>query len=198
MSNDFEFIVLEENRKPNVYAISSLCEDGKHVIFWDFDVEKNPKTIYRIENSIKVIQRQFLLSKIYILESRCGYNAICLDKLDKNTVGNIKNLTTYDDRRHLEQGLTYNWKLRIGGDKKHISTTDLGFTGFVRSNAHRLALDRMFNIKIGYTRFFDESRKICLYSYWDWKVHNGLESYKKVEEEDKSEQCSIEIGRAHV
>lgn len=190
MQKDYEFIVLEERRKPNVYAISSLCEDGKHVIFWDFDVQKNPKTFYKIENSLKAIQRQFLLSKIYLLDSRCGYNAICLDKLDKNTVGNIKNLTPYDDRRHLEQGLTYNWKMRIGPDKKLITNIDVaGFSNFVRSNAHRIALERIYNIKIDYTRYFDESRNICLYSYWDWKVHN--ENGNK-QMQLKAEECTEE------
>lgn len=174
MPEKYEFIVLDERRKPNVYAISSLCEDGSNVIFWDFDVIKQPKTQYKIESSLKNIQRQFLLSKIYLFESRNGYNAVCLDKLDKNTVGNIKNLTPYDDKKHLEQGLLYNWKLRIGTDKKYISYIDVEkFSNYVMSNSHRLALNKMFGTKIEYSRFFDDSKKLCLYSYWDWKINDG-------------------------
>jgi hypothetical protein len=186
-----DFIVLDEKRKPNVYAISSLCEDGNHVIIWDFDIIKQPKNFWRIENSLKSIQRSFLLSSIYLIETRFGYNAICLDKLDKNSVGNIKNLTFGDDRKHLEQGISYNWYIRIGKDKKLVSVIDTEkFTKYTRSNAHRIALNNLMNIKIDKTRFFDESGKILLCSYWDWKTHIELgteEKNKNTEEIDRQE-----------
>lgn len=189
MQNNYEFIVLEESRKPNVYAISSLCEDGKHIIIWDFDVNVESKNLCKIENSLKNIQRMFLLSKIYILESRCGYNAICLDKLDKNEVANIKNLTSFDDKKHLEQGIIYNWKLRIGKDKKYVSYVDTEkFSKYTRSNAHRVTLNKMFGMDVDTNKFFDDSRGICLYSYWDWKCHiqNGNKQ-QQLKPEDRQE-----------
>ena len=173
MPVDYEFIVIDEQRKPNVYAISSICEDGTHIVIWDFDFNKNMKSLFKLENSLKNIQRNFLLSPIYLFESRCGYNAVCLDKLDKHTVTNIKNLTFGDDRKHLEQGILYNWKLRIGSDKRLIEIFDIDhFSKFTRSNAHRIALNNLFGTDIPHNTFFDDSRNICLYSYWDWKVYS--------------------------
>lgn len=173
MTPDYEFIVLEEHRKPNVYAISSLCRDGNHILIWDFDILKQPKNLYKIEFSLGNVQRIFLLSKIYIFESRNGYNAVCLDKLNKNEVGNIKNLTAFDDKKHLEQGILYNWKLRIGTDKKFVSSVEVeNFKHHTKSNAHRIALNNMFNMDIDNDVYFDDSMDICLYSYWDWKVYS--------------------------
>jgi hypothetical protein len=174
LTPDYEFIVLEEHRKPNVYAISSLCENGQHVLIWDFDVGHEPKNIHKIENSLKNIQRNFLLSAIFLFESRNGYNAVCLDKLDKHEVGNIKNLTPYDDKKHLEHGLLYGWKLRIGSDKHLISLIDTDkFSKYTKSNAHRLALKNMFFTDIKKDTFFDDNTQLCLYSYWDWKIAYG-------------------------
>jgi hypothetical protein len=190
MSVDYEFIVLEEDRKPNVYAISSICEDGTHIIIWDFDFDKKPKSLFRLENSLKNIQRNFLLSSIYLFESRCGYNAVCLDKIDKHTVTNIKNLTFGDDRKHLEQGILYNWKLRIGSDKKLIEIIDTEhFTKFTRSNAHRIALNNLFNTEIQHNTFFDDNRNICLYSYWDWKVYS---QHKDISVDNKNQTSKDE------
>jgi hypothetical protein len=170
MRCDYEFTVLDESRKPNVYAISSICEDGKHIIIWDFDITHDLKMLSRLDGIIKSVQRNFLLSEIYLLKSRIGYNAICLDKLDKNEVANIKHLTLHDDRKHLEQGIMYNWKLRIGSDKKLIAVINVcNFNKYTQSNAHRLALCNMYNIDVQKTRYFDDSSKLCLYSYWDWK-----------------------------
>lgn len=172
-----DFSVLEEHRNPNVYAMSSLCEDGNHVIFWDFDINKEPKNLNRIENILKGVQRIFIISRIYIFESRIGYNAVCLDKLDKSTVANIKDLTPCDDKKHLQQGLLYNWKLRIGKDKKFVSGVDVaGFKNYTQSNSHRLALNNFFGTNIEFNRYFDDSRNMCFYSYWDWK-----EAYNKGE-----------------
>jgi hypothetical protein len=183
-NNNEDFIVLDEKRKPNVYAISSLCEDGNHVIFWDFDIGKEPKNLYKLENTLKSVQRQFLLSTIYIIETRFGYNAVCLDKLDKNSVANIKNLTFGDDRKHLEQGIIYNWYMRIGADKKLISIVDTDrFSKYTRSNAHRIALLNLMSINIEKTRFFDDSGKILLCSYWDWKTYCKNENDNKNSEQ---------------
>jgi len=193
MQDNYEFIVLEEHRKPNVYAISSLCEDGNHIIIWDFDINKQPKNLYKLENSLKNVQRNFLLSTIYIFESRNGYNAVCLDKLDKNSVGNIKNLTSFDDKKHLEQGILYNWKLRIGSDKKCISIVDTEhFSHYTRSNAHRISLNKMFGMNIEYNNIFDDSRNICLYSYWDWKIH--IQNNKKVGQLNNNEREEDEFS----
>lgn len=163
---------MEEKRTPNVYAISSLCADGNHVIIWDFDVCKEPKNLRKIENSLSSIQRTFLLSTIYIIETRLGYNAICLDKLDKMSVGNIKNLTYGDDKKHLEQGIQYNWFIRIGKDKKLVSISETGrFSKYTRSNAHRVALGKLMDIEIVKDKYFDDSTKILLAAYWDWKTY---------------------------
>jgi hypothetical protein len=185
-NSNYEFIVLDEHRKPNVYAISSLCEDGSHIIIWDFDIKKEPKNLCKIENSLKSVQRTFLLSKIYIFESRFGYNAICLDKLQKNEVANIKNMTSFDDKKHLEQGILYNWKLRIGPDKKYVSYVDVErFKKHTMSNSHRIALKILFGLQVDNDAYFDQNLKLCLYSYWDWKIADKSGQLNVTEKNDE-------------
>jgi len=166
----FTMEVLEEKRKPNVFAMSSICPDGSHVIIWDFDVTKSPSNLNHIEKALKPTQRNFLLSTIYIMESRNGYNAICLDKLDKETVASIKNLTPGDDKRHLEVGIKRSWFLRFGYDKNIVSQLSEGrFNHFTKSNPHRIALKNFFNYEIEKDRYFDDETQIYLAAYWDWK-----------------------------
>jgi len=172
--NDFMMEVLEEKRKPNVFAISSICPDGSHVAIWDFDMSKNPSNLKHIEQSLKCVQRNFLLSTIYIIESRNGFNAICLDKIDKPTVTSIKSSTIGDDKHHLEVGIKRNWFLRFGDDKKLKSIVDdCRFSKFTRSNPHRIALKNFFGISIEKDKYFDNETHIYLAAYWDWKTEGG-------------------------
>lgn len=166
--------VLDEKKLvPNTVAITSLCHNGKHVIFWDFDVDKEPKNLAKIESSLTNIAMLYKLGKIYILETRNGYNAICLDKIDFKKVFNIKNDTAFDDRKHLEGGFVGNsWKIKVPKDeniKKYISFVDVNYKLFSRSNAHRIALNNFFGTNIKKDSIFDDNTNITISAYWCWK-----------------------------
>lgn len=163
--------VLDERRQmPNVFAVSSLCEDGMHVIFWDFDISPCEKSLFKVENALSFIQQQYKLSQIYILETRNGYNAICLDKFDAKKIYEIKDKTAFDDRKHNEFGLrSNNWKFRAGREKKHVGLVNCNFMCYNKSNTHRVMLGRWYNINIIKDFAFDGSNNIKLDAYWCWK-----------------------------
>jgi hypothetical protein len=175
MRNDYVMKVIDEKEKlPNVFAISSICENGKHVIFFDFDLSID-KIYYekKIVASLITTQQQFKLSTLYLFSTRNGFNAVCLDMLNKQEVYNIKNSTKYDDKKHLSNGLMFGWKLRIGKDKKYISSISNTYDDvkYHKSNAHRIMLNNFFNCNIIKDSTFDNNIGLCLYSYWDWKEY---------------------------
>jgi len=162
-------VLNEEELKANVCALSSLCEDGKHILFWDFD-SKSEKYLYKIESSLKSIAEIYHLTDIYIFETRNGFNAICLNKLDFNLIYTIKNATSFDDKKHLWHGLNSGaWKIRIGNDKKYVSFVNNPNKVHKSSNAHRLFLNKMFKTNIKKDKSFDNSEKFLVESYWCWK-----------------------------
>lgn len=168
---DKQITVMDEKKLyPNVMAISSLCENGKHVVFWDIDLKPSPPHMAKTSDVLRSVQQHFHLSTIYIFLSRNGYNAVCLDMLPGNTVYGIKNETLIDDNEHLKHGVISNsWKLRIGSDKKIIDILSSVEHKYLHSNAHRIALNRFFNCNIKRTDAFDTNRNIKLEAYWCWK-----------------------------
>jgi len=165
-------ITVKEEKQENInaYAISSLCEDGKHVIIWDFDCKPSSSNLAKVEDVLIDISFYNLLDKIIILQSRNGYNAICLNKLPFEKVFNIKQKTKYDDKKHNEFGYErQNWRLRIGKDKRVVSRIDNNYKKFPCSNSHRLFLNNIYNANIYFDYTYDLS-KICLVAgYWCWK-----------------------------
>lgn len=157
-------------KKLNVIAISSLCEDGKHVIFWDFDIFPSLNGLRRVEETLSNIIKQFDISNAYIIKTRHGYNAISLDKFSFEEVFNIKDGTPYDDRKHNNFGYTQShWRLRIGGDKKLVSIFNrLNFKNS-RSNSHRIFINKFFNTNIDKDFTFDNFKNTCIVGYWSWK-----------------------------
>jgi len=62
----------------DVEGTYSLCSDGKHVVYLDYDMLDSEAL--RIE--VKNLQRQYRLGTFYIFESSTGnHHAICLDKV---------------------------------------------------------------------------------------------------------------------
>ena len=133
-------------------GFNSITSDNKHVILWDFD----NICIKDVVESLTEIQKYFNLSDIFIISSRNGYNAICLDKYYKDKVFFIKSLTTLSDKQHDISGYKHNgWTLRIGNDKK-LDTVLLGVQrNYPKSNAHRRLLEILFDIKLMKTSAFD-------------------------------------------
>jgi len=153
---------------------SSITQDGKHIILWDFDSNE----LNEVTECLMHIQKYFALSNIYLLSSRHGYNAVCFDKYHKDKVFFIKSLTVLSDKIHDIIGYKRNgWVLRIGDDKK-IETVLLSKQRFFsKSNAHRLLFERLFDINIVKTNAFDEFENVLFEKYKRKikEVNNGKE-----------------------
>jgi len=146
---DNEYITKYQNYET---GFNSITTDNKHIILWDFDgVSKKD-----VSESLIEIQKQFNLSNIFLLLSRNGYNAICLDKYTRDKVFLIKSLTTLSDKQHDISGYKHNgWTLRIGNDKK-LDTVLLGVQrNYPKSNAHRQLLEVLFDVKLMKISSFD-------------------------------------------
>ena len=174
--NDLDY---KEIQLPNNYetGFNSITTDKRHIILWDFDTD----SLKDIVECLIEIQKYFMLSNIFIISSRHGYNAICLDKYTKDKVFNIKSLTMLSDKKHDVIGYKRNgWVLRIGDDKK-IETVLLSIQQYYpKSNAHRKLLENLFDIEICETYAFDNSTKILFEKYKrkEKSVINGEEEEK--------------------
>lgn len=133
----------------------SETQDGKHIILWDFDCGFSK--INNIIIELSRIQKEYKLSEIYIIQSKNGFNAICLTKCSKEECFHIKQDTFKSDSVHNSIGLERNnWVLRIGEDKafRQIIRKDAVHI-WQKSNAHRLLLNNYYNLKIAKDLRFD-------------------------------------------
>lgn len=106
------------NRTRKEFCISSICPDGNHVLFFDFDNFKED-SLHFIQRSLSQIQHRHKLGDIYIIKSRNGFNAICLDKFWLNEAYNILFYTRWNDFNHIIIGfLGESWCLRLSPEKK--------------------------------------------------------------------------------
>lgn len=160
-------------------GFNSKTTDKRHVILWDFDND----CFRDIVECLIGIQKYFNLSEIYIISSRNGYNAICLDKYTINKVFFIKSLTILSDKTHDVIGFKRGgWVLRIGNDKK-IETILLGVQkSYPKSDAHRKLLEKLFDINICKTYAYDNNAKILFEKYKRKKaeVIDGKEKKNKI------------------
>lgn len=137
---------LSRNRTRNEFCISSKCEDGLHILFWDFDnIEQ-----YYAERSLSQVQNFHKLGDIYLIKSRNGFNAICLDKFWINEAYNILFFTRWNDFNHIRIGfISDSWALKLSPDKQIIKRVIKTENGEDReqSNAHFLFFNKYFNFK---------------------------------------------------
>jgi len=164
-------VMNEDNLQTNSIAISSkCCNNDKHVIFWDFDCKKDFKTLSKIEKVLNSTSDVFKLDKIFIFESRGGYNAICLNMLPFEDVYNIKNKTMHDDQKHNDFGYDrLFWRWRIGNDKKLISSINHPFKKYTCSYAHMLFLNKQYHTDITSDYTYDDEKMVLIAGYWSWK-----------------------------
>lgn len=160
-------------------GFNSTTTDKKHVILWDFDND----ILKDIVECLIEIQKYNNLSDLYIISSRHGYNAICLDKYTIDKVFFIKSLTMLSDKKHDIIGFKRGgWVLRIGDDKK-IETVLLGIQRtYSKSNAHRILLEKLFNIKIYKSSAYDDYTEVLFEKYKRKKaeVTDGKEKKNKI------------------
>jgi len=88
--------VLELKRISNIEVVgySNRCQDGKYIIFLDYDSEKLDRSW--IIEELRAIMRDFYLSEFYILQTEHGYHAVCFDKLSLQGLIEILNYSSCD------------------------------------------------------------------------------------------------------
>ena len=158
-------------------GFNSITHDKKHVLLWDFDSE----SISDVTECLLGIQKYFNLSTIYIISSRNGYNAVCLDKFSDFRAFFVKSLTILSDKKHDVIGYKRNgWVIRIGNDKKIDSILYGNHKNYPKSNAHRELLNTLFNFDIVKTSAYDDYTKILFEKYMRKppEVDNGKEKNK--------------------
>jgi hypothetical protein len=160
------------------FGINSSCDDGKHILFFDFD--GNKKALPDIVKELKTLQLVYTLSDFYILETQNGYNAFCLDKIAFNEVLEILEHSKYIDKRFLEYCTKRkHFTLRMGGDKKLLMIITSTNNYRNKSNAHRIFFKEVMSYKLLTNRFdkkFDNQTGIDIESYSSMKhgvVLNG-------------------------
>lgn len=155
-------------------GFNSMTTDNKHVILWDFDND----LLKDIVECLIEIQKHLSLSDIFIISSRNGYNAVCLDKYDRHYTFFIKSLTILSDKKHDVIGYKRNgWVLRIGDDKKIETVLLSSQRMYPKSNAHRKLLETLFDIKLMKTSAFD-NYEIVLFEKYKRKVKHEVRGLK--------------------
>jgi len=173
---DNEYITKYQNYET---GFNSITTDNKHIILWDFD----NNSLKDVTECLIEIQKYFNLSNIYIISSRNGYNAVCLDKYIKDKIFWIKSLTILSDKTHDVIGYKRNgWVLRMGKDKK-IEQILLGKQrACPKSNAHRILVETLFDIKIFKSSAFDDYTNVLFEKYKrkNKEVTDGKEKKDKI------------------
>jgi hypothetical protein len=152
-----------------VNGLSSLTEDNKNVIFFDFD----NTTLFELTKILKQIQKKYALSDIYVFKTNVNnFHAICLDKFSFGSIIEIHRLTRGYDNKHDKHSIPRGyWVLRVnekrGKDKpvylKTIKSKHNSLWG--RSNAHRKYLNLKYGLGIKKLNNFDCLSNIIIDTY---------------------------------
>lgn len=153
-----------------VYPVGtySLCEDGKHVVFIDYD--NLPINIINAE--LLSLQKDFNLGTFYLFETSKGnYFALCLDKVSIGEYESILQWANCD--ANFRHGYKYNsmnsFVMRLTPKKEKSDIRLKQIIPFIslreKSNAHRLLLQYHFDIKIRKESNFDNFTTVMLCNY---------------------------------
>ncbi len=151
----------------DILGMSSLCEDGNHLIFVDYDVTN----IDVIIEQVSFVQEKFDLGDAYVFKtSKDNYHLIFLDKLSFNEVLNVYGyLHNYDLDHYLKSYERKNFILRLSKKKsKEINfklNIESSSPGGIKSNAHRKLLNHFYGLNIEKTKDFDNSDSLVFENY---------------------------------
>lgn len=112
-----------------VVGVNSYLDDGSHILMWDFD----DVPLEDIKHSLKIVQARYLLSDIYILETKQNENycAYCFTAVDWRRAVEILAATNYLDMKYLKWCLFRGrFTLRVGskmGRTSHCVSTLEGY-----------------------------------------------------------------------
>jgi hypothetical protein len=144
------------------FGINSSCDDGKHVLFFDYDI----KNLNVVCSELEYIQKLFNLSEIYIIFTDNGFNAFCFDKFLFKDV-----LVIYSKCEIIcEDFVKYCTKrgyftLRMSKDKELVWIIKSNSCIHKKSNAHRIFFRDVMKYHFNDSDNFDNSKNIILESY---------------------------------
>jgi hypothetical protein len=156
------------------YGISSKTDAG-NILMFDYD----QKDLYNFRQYLLYIQKSYNLSNIYIMSSKHGYNAICLDVMPLYIIYNIGiDILSPCDKNFFKYGYRRGYfTLRFDIDKKLIEILKSENRLYEMSIGHKLFLEWFFSIKIENCNKFNYSSKITIIQYPSNK--NGYHSIDK-------------------
>lgn len=95
-------------KEPDSLGLLSLCEDGKHVVFLDFDIPhgKQGKVNKSMIETIAYLQKKYSLGDFDIFETAGGYHAICYSKVTYGEYMDIMQNTKELDPGFKKQAVT--------------------------------------------------------------------------------------------
>ena len=138
-------------------GFSNVTQDGKYILLLDSDI--GLKRYADMKKVLRKLQSEYSLSDFYIISTKCGFHAICLDKLIFADVMLIyRDFVKYGfgDKAHCNISEKRNKHiLAIDNDKKAFDVVVSQNRNYQRSNAHRLLLNMVYGFNIKYDCFFD-------------------------------------------
>jgi hypothetical protein len=160
------------------FGITSQCQDNSHIFISDIDEEISIQAIKRI--SLR-LQHDYKLSTIYIIGSKHGYNLISLDKLPCKMVyminHSIDEVDPVFNRLAFKERGFYVIRTQPNYDKMVIDLAYSKNNIFVRSNAHRIFFNSLFDLNIEKTDIFDESERVTMCRFknkkYGWTEHES-------------------------
>ena len=141
------------------FGFNSLCCDNRHILIIDYDTSINHYKL--VNNEIKEIQRSFELSNFYIIKTKHGFHAICLDKLNFKDILKIRSNLIYQDKKHYDIGIKRGkYTLALKEDNKLFSIIHSKNMIYQKSNPHRLLLNIAYHTDIKKNTLFDNCKEL--------------------------------------
>ena len=164
--------IIQLYESPNTWTsgMSSVCKDGRHVLFFDYDKIGDLK---RIEDELKFIQDYYNLSHAYIFQTGDeNFHAVILDKHSLRDTFEILKNTNVDHAfvNSIKFLRGREWILRIaekGNRPKPVFVKVLKskYASYEVSTAHKLFLQKYYSVpKLKY-KFEDNITEIPLVNY---------------------------------
>ena len=144
------------------YGVSSKVSDFDHVFMIDYDNIELEDVLHHV----KVIQKEYNLSDMYIIKSTHGFNVISLDMLFPSLIYNIGiDIRSPADQDFFKYGFKRGYYvLRFDKDKELIGIITNKSNIYKKSLAHKKFLEWFFNIII-HPDNYDDNDKIDIIQY---------------------------------
>lgn len=145
-------------------GICSLCQDELHIPMFDIDLSLGRMDF--VIAQLKKMQERYKTGTLYLFTTKNGFHCYGLDKFTLSDINRMYYTLKGADANHRQIAFYYrkHYVLRLGGD--------ISFTYRLRqntyrkkSNAHRILLNKLFDIQIPESELFDNYTSILLEQY---------------------------------